>query len=354
MEIQLDKQTEHGYEVLNSTVFNHLLKASIPMGATHEITDDPEKVCINSTLFPKKGIKYVFSKYEELVPKFIKTKAIGAYYVNFMRSYRLAAWAEFKKEAFIVSGAIIESNPKFNKKWTACWGYDINSAYPAALLQPVPDVNNDLGPGILEEDEVGYKVNYFKGDGELIEVYEGFAQYRFKLIPSPWTDYVNKQYKKIQNCKKSGNFTEATRLKMSLVMAIGVLRNHNPFLYTHIIQTCRKQIEKYVDEDTILVNTDCIYSARPRPDIPIGSNIGEFKALDENGSKIYIDGADYQWEVKGEKKNWSMRGVSAELQRTYDLETKTQALKPKYVLEGLTINEYDETTAKRIGVKCLE
>jgi hypothetical protein len=75
MEIQLDKQTEHGYEVLNPTVFNHLLRASIPMGATHEITDDPEKVCINSTLFPKKGIKYVFSKYEELVPKFIKTKA---------------------------------------------------------------------------------------------------------------------------------------------------------------------------------------------------------------------------------------------------------------------------------------
>ena len=84
--------------------------------------------------------------------------------------------------------------------------------------------------------------------------------------------------------------------------------------------------------NTILVNTDCIYSAVERFDIPLGTDIGLFKALPQNGTEIYISGANYKWEKFPEE--MSIRGIPKELQATYDLKTKTQIKEPDYGLIG--------------------
>lgn len=327
MDVRLGKDLKKGYVLFDKNIYNEFILKQSFLDNNLEVKDESLYV-MTKNLLQEKG--FLFSKYEGIKYKFIDNRNAGIYYVNFMRYYKLAAWADIDKEAYVVEGATIETNPQYDQRWSKCWAYDINSAYPAALLKPIPDVNNDLGLGFIKEGQIGYNENE---EGVLIEVYEGFATYRFNLIPSPWKDYVRKQYNKIKNFKAKGNFVEAGKVKESLVIAIGVLRNHNPFLYTHILTECRNQINKYKDENTMLINTDCIYSAVPRDDIPLGKEIGEFKTLAQNGSLIYIDGADYQWE-NGEK---CLRGIPKELQATYDLETKTQIKKPKYELRGLEI-----------------
>ena len=327
MDIRLGKDLKEGYVLFNKDIYNEFVLNAGFWRDNIEVKDEPVYVGVKNLAQEK---LFLFSKYTGIKYKFISTRSAGAYYVNFMKHYPLAAWADIPKEAYNVEGATIETNVNFDKKWNRCWAYDINSAYPAALLKPVPDVNNDLGFGIIEEGQIGYREN---DDGILIEVNSGIAPYRFNLITSPWIDYVKNQFNKIRKFKEKGNLNEAGKIKEGLVIAIGILRNHNPFLYTHILTECRKQINKYKDENTMLINTDCIYSAVPRNDIPLGKELGEFKELAQNGSLMYIDGADYQWET-GEK---CLRGIPKELQATYDLETKTQTKKPKYKLEGLEI-----------------
>ena len=274
-------------------------------------------------------LKSIFSFYDDIEYTFVKNKAIGAYYRWFSDVYKLSPEAD-KQKAFAVHGAMIWTNPKYNNQSVQCWAYDINSAYPAALLKPIPDVNNDLGPGWIEEGQVGFILDR---EGYLTEVKDGLANWRFNLIPSPWAKkYVPKRYKRMQEYKKNGDKENAGKIKEEFVCAIGCLRNHNAFLYTHILTTCRDTMYQYVDENTILVNTDCIYSAVERPEIPLGQEIGLFKALPQNGSNIYISGANYVWEEFPNEK--SIRGIPKELQNTYDLKTKTQMRIPDYILEG--------------------
>lgn len=259
----------------------------------------------------------------------MKNKAIGAYYRWFIKEYPLNDTADNQK-AYLVHGAMIWSNPKYDNKLTQCWAYDINSAYPAALLKPIPDVNNDLGAGFVEEGQLGFILDR---EGYLEEVKSGLATWRFNIIPSPWAkDYVFKRYNKLLHYKEIGDSENASKIKEEFVCAIGCLRNHNAFLYTHILTVCRDTMHQYVDDNTMLVNTDCIYSAVERPDIPLGTDIGLFKTLPQNGTKIYLSGANYKWESFPEEQ--SIRGIPKELQATYDLQTKTQLKRPDYVLEG--------------------
>lgn len=341
MDIRLGKEIDSGHTIYSPKTYNEMILKYSFLDEKSEVRDTPLYVITDNYCLSK---AFVFSKYENVKFKYIKNKAAGAYYMHFIQHYPLSAWAEFPKQAYEVEGAAIETNPKYDKKWSRCWAYDINSAYPAALLKPIPDVNNDLGLGLVEEGQVGYKENL---DGVLEEVYQGFATNRFNLIPSPWFGYVKKQYNKIKKYKANNNLVDAARVKEGLVIAIGILRNHNPFLYTHILTECRKQINQYKDENTMLINTDCIYSAVPREDIPLGKELGQFKTLQQNGNLIYIDGADYQWET-GER---CLRGIPKELQDTYNLETKEQSQKPKYELRGLEIVKCTQNNNESMTLK---
>ena len=291
-----------------------------------EIKVNPTYIAIDDK---RSKLKTIFSFYEDIQYKFIKNKAIGAYYRWFIKEYPLTKEADSQK-AFLVHGAMIWTNPNYDNKLTKCWAYDINSAYPAALLKPIPDVNNDLGPGWIEEGQVGFILDR---EGFLQEVKSGLANWRFNMIESPWAkEYVPKRYKKLVHYKSMGDSESAGKIKEEFVCAIGCLRNHNAFLYTHILTVCRETMNQYVNEDTILVNTDCIYSAVERFDIPLGKDIGEFKTLPQNGTEIYVSGANYKWEQYPEE--MSIRGIPKELQATYDLKTKTQVKEPDYGLVG--------------------
>lgn len=328
MEINLkdSKYVKRGAQMYNHNAFNKYLK-SAQESLYEEVKVYPTYVAIDDK---RKKVKSIFSFYEDIEYKFIKNKAIGAYYRWFIKEYPLNKEAD-KQKAFLVHGAMIWTNPKYNHKITNCWAYDINSAYPAALLKPIPDVNNDLGPGFVEKGkQLGFVLDK---EGFLEEVKEGIASWRFEIIPSPWAKkYVPQKYRDLLHYKGIGDLEKAGKIKEEFVCAIGCLRNHNAFLYTHILTTCRETMDQFIDDDTILVNTDCIYSAKERFDIPLGTDIGLFKTLPQNGTEIFISGANYRWVSKPE--DCSIRGIPKELQATYDLETKTQVKQPDYALMG--------------------
>ena len=329
MEIEL-KDTLYitdGNETFSKDIMNDLLRYSLKFKYA-EYKKKPVFVEINNQANQKKTI---FSFYNDITYTFVKNRATGAYYKWFIYEYPLNDYAD-NQGNYAVYGPKLWTNEKFNNKSVKCWAYDINSAYPAALIKPIPDVNNPLGEGWIEEGQVGFNLDK---EGILVEVFDGLAMWRFNLIESPWAKkYIPEKFADLLRYKKLGDVESAKKVKDCFVQSIGVLRKHNAFLYTHILTTCRRTIEQYVDEDTtIMVNTDCIYSAVPRPDIPLGKEIGLFKELEQNGTNIYISGANYAWE-DGET---SIRGVPKELQATYDLKTKTQIKKPDYIMEGYKI-----------------
>lgn len=331
-----DKNTPkylRGLRVLSYEVMNELIQNNQDMPNRSFVSTCPTHLIIHKE---KTKTKLLFSYYEDLEYNFKLGKLAGPAYRWFINEYPLNFEADTNGVAmYNTKGAEIWTNPNFDKKEIRCWAYDINSAYPSALLKPIPDVNNELGPGTLFEGQIGFK---FDDCGQLIEVEKGFANWRFNLIPSPWaTKYVPKKYAQLKKAKERGDKETAKKIKDQFNHSIGVLRNHNPFLYCHIITQARNAVMKYVDENTISVNTDCIYSAVPRTDIPLGSEIGKFKELPENGQLIYFDGADYQWE-SGKK---SLRGIPKGLQETYNLKTKVQIKKPDYILQGVEIKKYD-------------
>lgn len=328
MEINLkdSRYIDKGTQLYNHEVMNVLLqKSSDCKQSLYE--KNQMYLSLDQYIYKRKTVFFI---YKDAHAEFTKNKSIGAYYRWFIKYYPLNEQANNEK-AYNVHGPLIWTNNKYDKKSLKCWGYDINSAYPAALLQPIPDVNNPLGPGIIGENQVGFVLDK---EGFLEEKKMGVAMWRFNLIESPWKEkYVPDKYSDLLFYKKIGDIEKAKKIKEEFVCSIGCLRNHNAFLYSHILTVCRENLQKYVNEDTILINTDCIYSATPRPDIPIGTEIGLFKELEQNGTEIYVDGANYVWE-NGERR---LRGVPKELQATYDLKTKTQIRKPDFYVEGNVI-----------------
>lgn len=281
------------------------------------------------------NIVRVFLLYDDMEVKFAKGNAAGAYFTNMLKAAK-SKGQEIPKiknaKKYGVRGKQIWIDNRYYNQRVKCWAYDINSAYPYALLQDLPDTTKDLGPGIVQEGEFG--IHYDKGVMEESKVGE-LAINRFKMVESYLADWAKKQSKKKQEARKKGDDEAAEKYKASMNVAIGCLRNRDPFLYQFILWRVKDNIYKYIDEDTIRVDTDCIFSKKPRTDIPLGERLGEFKECPQNGTEILLKGASYEW---GDKK--SLRGVPTELQDTYDLETGVQIREPDYVIEGGQICQY--------------
>ena len=273
----------------------------------------------------------VFSYYKDLNYEFQKGNANGAYYTNFIKTAKSKGFEPLKmvdaNKIYTLRGPRIYINEKYDNKSTKCWAYDINNAYASGLLEDIPNTMKDYGAGIVEENQIGYIMDV---GGTLTQVQVGeYALFRFDLINSPFRDWAIKKDKQRRKAKKEGKKEEADKIKASLVIAIGILATHDPFLYQFIIDKIVEKVGKYIDEYTIRKDTDCIFSARPRTDLPIGDRIGEFKELPQNGTEIYIDGALYEW---GDKK--ALPGVPRGLQDSYDLKTKTQTKTADYYFDG--------------------
>ena len=273
----------------------------------------------------------IFSYYTDFEYLYKGGNANGAYYANFIKAG--------KKEGFEIpeipnaskydkiKGEEWYFNSKFDNATIPCYAYDLNSAYANILSNEIPDVRMDLGPGLIEEGQVGF--NWIKGDIQVVFDKGKPATIRYKLIKSPWEKWAKSQYGRIVGFKKQGKKEEAKKIKASINIAIGCIKNHNFYLWKYIISASMRRMRSLIDENTIKINTDCIYSIVPRNDLDIGTGLGQFKADEKNGQIMKNKRARHIW---GEETK--MSGIVKPLQKTYDLDTETQIRQKDYILQG--------------------
>lgn len=209
-----------------------------------------------------------------------------------------------------ISGLIYFNEKLSGKRYENCFCYDRNSAYSAAMLEPIPNTNViPRRDGYVKKGEIGFRV-MDRGITNEIHLYavfeEGYyAEYIFPAIESPFKHFVEYHYKK--RAKATG--IEADRLKQVLNYAVGYIRRKNPFIHSCILSRARYYIESLIDENTLYSNTDSIVSRVQRPDIEklVGTEIGQFK-IQHKGSFAY-NGSGYQWNyespsIRGRSKEW--------------------------------------------------
>lgn len=199
-------------------------------------------------------------------------------------------------EGGLSASPLLWSNPKYEGKWHKAWGYDLNSAYSAAMLQPIPDTSVPLRVGTIKEGkEIGFEevINPKNPNSTmLVPMFKGFSFYVFPLMESPFKRFVEKWYDK--KCNALPGSPEKAKAKGVLNFSVGQLQNVNPFIRACIIGRCNNLIESLIDpEYTLFCNTDSIVSLKPL-DIKIGTGIGEWK-LEHEGMVAY-KGANYQWD----------------------------------------------------------
>ena len=316
-----------GKKVESPKRMTELLRTSVTDIWCSGFKQDETKIQIDDEL---SRLSVCFSLYKDIKLEFTNSVCNGPYYQQFIKHFPITV--EIPKEKYRAKGAYIWYNEKYQNQKVKCWAYDINASYPTVFIKyNAPNINNPLGYGVVEENQVGFITDY---ENFRIMVDKGeIAEERYELLSDkdmePIRKYVKDSFNAKNYYKKVGDKINADKEKSRLNNAIGVLRNHNVDLYTWILTKARREIEQWVDEDTIAINTDCIYSAKPRPEIPLGNNIGEYKEDENNGTEVYFHGSNYDW---GNKK--CMRGVVKELQDTYDLVECVQTRSPDYKIQG--------------------
>lgn len=220
----------------------------------------------------------------------------------------------------ITSIGTTAADASFNKsksghRYDDCYGYDLNSAWPFFLTQPIPDTHNH--PRIwdyVKEGEVGFDTSnngYWK-----IRRPGQFANYVFPLCESPFKRFVDVWYNKKKNAK---TIAEKLKAKGILNYSIGYLQRTNPFIRAMVICQANEYIESLIyqngklKDNVLLWNTDSIVSTCPLPELKLGTGLGEWK-LEHRGSFAFI-GNTYQWDYnipthKGVAKGWYKKKYS--------------------------------------------
>lgn len=210
---------------------------------------------------------------------------------------------------------ILGYRKEYNQKRVQAYSMDQNSAYAWAMSQPMPDTRMPAGRyREVQEGELGFIIDTLpelpgfetSGNEGLIMVLPGRrAEVIFKAIPSPFKNFAKKWYSRKQNPATKD------RAKQMLCYSVGYLQRKNPYLRAAILTYANNYIASLVDENTIYINTDCIVSLVPRNDLPIGTELGEFK-IDHQG-EFAFSGYNYQWNreipaYRGIPKTWFTEG----------------------------------------------
>lgn len=163
------------------------------------------------------------------------------------------------------AGPAVGFNPVYDRMRHEIHIYDINSAYATQMIKEIPDLTTYRFYDIVKPGEIGFLLQ----EGlPLVPVgYQGDIV--MKLIDSPYKEFAKTYYAR----KKAGD----KQAKVVLNHAVGFLQRRNPFIRAYIIHNCNKLIESLMDENTVMWNTDAIYSITPRNDLKIGTEIGEWK-----------------------------------------------------------------------------
>lgn len=151
--------------------------------------------------------------------------------------------------------------------------YDLHSAYSSVLLGKVPNVNNPIFNAKIKEGQVGFLIDE---QLTLIETVGCQCDVVFDLITlrQEGKNYILRLYNKKEEATDE---LEHDEVKLKLNAAIGYYQRYNPFMRAYVVHKCNNKINSLIDENTILWNTDAIFSLVRRPDLDVGDSIGQFK-----------------------------------------------------------------------------
>lgn len=235
---------------------------------------------------------------------------------------RLEAYLNPESNKYICSAKpVLDYNKQYEKQLlTDCYEYDLNSAYANTLLKKIPDLNNPIIANWPDQIKVNKNEIGFIFDDELSMAEAGnYADIKFKLIDTPQKlkDFLIKWYNK----KKNSTGNEKLEAKAMLNLPIGYCQRYNPFLRSYVVNSCNKLIKKLIDKDTLFWNTDAIFSKVRRPELEIGTEIGQFKEI-KCDTLVYV-GNVYQINnedptYRGISKTW-FKAFEKEYGRKYDL-----------------------------------
>lgn len=229
---------------------------------------------------------------------------------------------DIKRERYKVAPGLLWHNEKYmNEEIKNVWCYDLNSAYLSILGKGYyPNVEKDFGPGIIKENEIGFSdwggVISLSKEGE-------FAEHRFeKVYSKELMKWAKDKYAYLNMLKVNKEEAKKTEMKLAIVAAIGIIRNHNAFLYEYIVGSCKQYMESLIDENTLICNTDSIICIGERKDLNIGTKLGEFKLEYSEVDFIYYN-SNYQVSKDKNVIYTKYRGIPKAMQENMDFKTLT-------------------------------
>lgn len=193
-------------------------------------------------------------------------------------------------------------NEKYDNTRNYCYYYDLNSAYASIMVNyDFPDTSIKPVAKVIEDNEIGFDAN-----GDIVET-GNFAYFVFPKMKSPFKKFANVWYQKKQNAIYED---DRVRAKNVLCYSVGILQNKNTFLRAYIVNSCNEYIKSLIDENTVYCNTDCIVSLKPKNELIIGTEIGQWKYKE---GLFACKGFSYQWNLdkpsyKGIPKGWFKPG----------------------------------------------
>lgn len=202
------------------------------------------------------------------------------------------------------AGPIIGYNPKYElQELHDVYEYDLNSAYSSIMLNAIPDVNNIYKNCKVKKGQVGF---WLREGMPMTETIGIECDVVFDLITlSP---YQKKYIEKLYDMKRCAiTPEEKTKAKLWLNAGIGYYQRYNPFIRAYIVHKCNRVISGLLDDETVLWNTDAIFSLKRRPELALGASIGEWK--EEVIKRFVYKGNNYQIDneipvYRGIPKSW--------------------------------------------------
>lgn len=174
---------------------------------------------------------------------------------------------------------LIGYNPRYQgQELHNVYEYDLNSAYTNVLLNKIPDLYHPMRNDLVGEGQVGFMLDE---QLTMIDTIGLWADVIFDLIDTPENlkRYCMKYYNMKKEASAAGNEKEKLKAKAYLNYPIGYSQRKNPFLRAYVVHNCNKIIKELLDENSVIWNTDAIFSLVRRDDLVIGKEIGQFKEI---------------------------------------------------------------------------
>lgn len=210
------------------------------------------------------------------------------------------------KEGY-VSRPFTYTNKEYEgKRVENCIGYDVNKCYRWAMLQPMPDTSVKPRAGTIKVgEEIGFALDI--DEDNFIMKREGYSNFIFPIDKNnPFKGFVERWSKEPNKAKAKGIINSLT----------GQLKYTNYYLRAAIVSYARQRMESLIDENTLYCNTDSIVSMKPRDDLKVSDEVGDFK-IEHKGSFVF-KASTYQWNY--ETPSW--KGVSkSRFSKHFDLVT---------------------------------